>query len=173
MTKTTISIELDLGPGFERDEDGDFHPVDREAFDQQILDRVADRYVKHLTWSDGAKLEKLVSKRVDDVIDARLNDMIDTAVRGPLQRRDFSGNPVGDVFTINELIVAAVNKFATAPANRDSYNKTAGNLNDIVVKAVDDALRSDLAADVKEIKAGLVAQIKERLTHVLAAAVTK
>lgn len=169
-----ITIELELGPGFEQGEDGEFYPVEREAFDEQILAAVVERFANSLNYDGRKRLDKAVTERADKIIEERLNAEIERVLAGPLQRYDYMGDPKGDPFTINELIVEAVQKFATAPAGRtDSYGRRegAGNLADLINDAVREALGKELAGDVAEIRKSVAAEIKSRLTGATADAI--
>jgi hypothetical protein len=178
MSKTTITIELDLGPGYEQDpETGEFYPTDRESFDEQIISRVVSEFASRINYEGRKKLDDAVTRKADELIEQRLDAEINRIVSGPLQRYDYSGNPKGEPFTVNELIVQAVEKFAAAPAGRrDSYSgrrEGNGNLSDVVEDAVADALKTELAKDVADIRSKVAAEIKDRLTGAAAAAIVK
>jgi hypothetical protein len=174
MSKHTITIELSLGPEYEQGEDGDFYPVDSPGFHEQILARVASMFLSRLDFNDRNALDRIVRDRADEAIDARLGKMIEEVVAGPLRKYDYQGKPTGEPFTINELIVQAIERFAAAPAGRDTYsNKAPANLAEVVKRAVDEALRNELSKDVAAIRASVAAEIKERLTGATAEAITK
>jgi hypothetical protein len=178
MSKTTITIELDLGPGYEQDsETGEFYPVDRESFDEQIISRVVSEFASRINYEGRKKLDDAVTRKADELIAQRLDDEIARVVSGPLQRYDYNGNPKGDPFTVNELIVQAVEKFAAAPAGRrDSYSgrrEGAGSLADVIEDAVAEALRNELAKDVADIRSKVVTEIRDRLTGAAAAAIVE
>jgi len=173
-----ITIELELGPGYEQDpETGEFYPTDRNSFDEQVISRVVEAFASRLDYDGVNKLNTAVVERADKLIRDRLSAEIEKVALGPLQKYDYMGKPTGEPFTVSELIVQAVEKFANAPATPDngygSNSDQPKNLTEIVEQAVASALREELSSDVNTIRGAVAADIKNRLSSAVADAVVR
>lgn len=172
-----ITIDLDLGPAWEQNpETGEFYPIERDQFDEQIINRVVDAFASRLDYEGRRKLDEAVIERADKLITERLDAEITKVIAGPLQKYDYMGKPQGEAFTVNEMVVKAVEEFASAHGrNRDTYGgrkEPATNLAQLVDDVVQAALREDLANDVRAIRNVVVAEIKTKLQNEVATAVT-
>lgn len=168
-----ITVELELGPNYEQDEDGDFYPVDGDDFDTQIKNALVEKLMRRIDYKDKVALEKIVAERADAIINGEVQRLINEVVASPLHKYDYMGKPTGEAFTINQLIVEAIEKFAAAPDSRDSYNRNnkAPNLSGLVSDTVTAALREELAPVIKEVRKKVTDNLTSALTARTAEAV--
>lgn len=155
--RQTITIELNLAPTFERDEDGDLIPSDPTDYDGQILSAIVDRLMKRYDYAAATDL----MKKVDDKISGAVAERIKEIIEQPIQR--YEGHtrygeqpkPVGPPFVLVEEVKRSVEKLVAAPPTDQSvssWNRTPRNMGDLVAETVDTFLRKELAPTIAEAK---------------------
>lgn len=144
-----IKIEVDLSEmGFEQDpETGDIYPG--ESLEQSVVNQIVNRVASR----DSTALRSKVEGAIDKIIRDEVKPMIQEILTQPIQRHEKygSGQPIGEPVTIADLTMAAVEKFLTAPS-RDSYNRNANNLGELVEDSVKHALASEFKPTIEAAK---------------------
>lgn len=161
-----IKIEIDLSEmGFEQDpETGEIYPG--QSMEQAVINQIVARVAGT---RDMTKLREKAERLIDSIITAEVKPLVQEILSQPIQKHEKygSGKPIGDPVTIADLTMAAVEKFLTAPP-RDSYNRNANNLGELV----EDSVKAALATEFKPTIDAAKKEIRETvLTRAVAGAV--
>lgn len=173
--KQTITLEVNLGPQFEEDEDGDIVAVNADDVSQQIIHLVAEKLVAKYSYSE----DRVLMEAIDEAVKVAVVERVTATMQRPMQRfasvgyYDQHSTPIGEKFTLDELIAGAVQKFVDSKeSSSDGYGRQSGpkNLQQTVDLAVQEYLAKEAKAVIAEAKREVNTAVLEKIKAGVAAA---
>jgi hypothetical protein len=175
--KQTVTIEVNLGPQFEEDEDGDLIAVDSADLSKQIVNAVAEKLIARYAYNEERKITEAIESAVKEAVVER----VAATMQRPMQRFASVGyygdrsEAVGEKFTLDELIAEAVQKFIDSKeAKQDGFGRQAGpmNLEQTVRLAVQEYLAKEAKPVIEQAKREVSSALLQQVTKSVIAALT-
>ena len=137
-----MSIEIDMASlGFDQDpETGDLFPT------ADLIGGVAQVIASQVSNYD---IRSAIESEIRNVAAEQARAVIAEVLAGPIQKTDGYGSPRGEVTTVREMVMDAVDKWMRLPAGDTYRNPTMG---DSLKKIVDETLRSELKGTIDAAK---------------------
>jgi hypothetical protein len=157
----------------ERDDDGDRSEYGEartigDCVIDALVEKLSQTQFRELTnWS---RVGDLVTARIRELVDAQVGtiiaDLIETGIVQPTSRY---GEPKGAPVSLRELIITAGTTWATSKS-KDTYG-SATNMEALIAKNVESAMRTELAKTITEAKVAVQKRVAGSAATVLAEAV--
>lgn len=166
----TVNVEnVDLtsivGERYVLDEDGD-RAVEDKTLGQAIAEQVTRNLMKTDDWG-GAK--EMVRRIREEEIRAAVQAEIAAALTTPVQQTNTWGEATGPATTLRQKIHDMAQSALTRKG--DAYGSGKGVVETVVYEQVNQALKKELSAAVKEEKEKVVAAVRAKAADLIATAV--
>jgi hypothetical protein len=165
---TKIELNLNELLGMDYDEDGD--PIGRRDLKAEIVGRAAELIVAE----HRKEARDEVSERIGVVIDSEITTIVREVLAQPIQQRRSWGDKVGEPTSVLEIARTKLEGFFASPSGRrDSYDRSAKNLADLIEDTVKSAVAEEFRPAIAEARKTVAARMEQALSSIVAANVTK
>lgn len=144
-------------------------PDDVDGPPPAVRDLIGERVAQLLFTSVEKDIRAEISTQVKAQIEARVREVIEEALNGEIQTTNEYGEPRGPKLSLRAMIVKSATEWFTKPTG-DYRNKSSQGA-DFIRKAVDQAIKEDLAQALKDAREQITEQIRQKAAEAIAATV--
>lgn len=171
-----VNVTLDLASLFVESQELDGDPKAlRDTMRAAVVQAAAAKLVAGFDHEELHEMRQEVTRLRSDAVRAAIADQVIAAMDQPIQQTTKWGDKIGEVTNVRELVRLELEAFLSGTStNRkiDSYDKTPGNLRELINLVARDTMHGELGKQVRaarakvdtEVQAVLVKAITEHLT---------